>query len=226
MQRIGAVSDTWPPEETRGRTFEPKAMCEVLDAIVALNEQLLDALGRSARASDSEFPLPKIVRSRIAELSEGQRRQAARCGVLLADGGFSNFARWRQISRLSDHQLLSDECPDWLPSEDSIVLAHAMLTVVWYVVHTAPAAARVLLGMTDEVLTEFRTLGVGNLASTARRSTHWVQPRWRDRVDIWFGIAAHESEAAHTESLSVTLRCLKVTAGRSARLQAFVETCI
>src|SRR3979411_1554364 len=96
MQRKQPLPHTWPHEESQGYKFKPKVIGEVLNAGVALNDQLLEALANSARTTSVTFPLPDSVRSSFAAISDGQRHLAARCGVLLADAGFSDEALWRR----------------------------------------------------------------------------------------------------------------------------------
>ncbi len=223
MQRKQPLPLTWPHEESRGCKFEPKVMGEVLEAVVALNEQLLDALANSARATSAKFPLPDSVRLSFAAMSDGKRRLAARCGVLLLDAGFSDETGWRDLALLGAREAYSNQICAWLSPEESVVLSYSALMVAWYIVHTTPGAAGVLLGMSDPVLEEFRFLGVGNLAAIARRHPHWIQPRWLDRPDVWFDLIDDPARADASHLTTVPLRCLTVSAAYAPNLLASME---
>jgi hypothetical protein len=209
---------------TAWRHFEPRVLSEVLAAVAELNEQVLDALAESARRTNADFPLAPTLRSAITTLTSAQRRQAARCGVLLGDAGFSDLARWRHVAVPSEYALLPDDERCWLSSGHSAVLAYAVLMVAWHVVHISPAAASVLLGMTEPVMVVYHKLGVGDLAHIARCHPGWVQPRWRDRPDVWVSMVEVAAQAPRLEPASMILRCLKVSANHSTRLIAAVET--
>jgi hypothetical protein len=223
MQRKQPLPHTWPHEESRGCKFEPKVMGEVLDAVVALNDQLLEALASSARTISDTFPLPDSLRTSFAAISDGQRRLAARCGVLLADAGFSDDALWRRIALPSEHNdARSNDTRAWLSSEESVVLCYSALMVAWYIVHTTPGASGVLLGMSDAVLEEFRSLGVGDLALIARRRPNWIRPRWIDRPDVWLDLIDDQGQD-DIRATSVPLRCLTVSAAYAPNLLASME---
>lgn len=209
---------------TAWRHFEPRVLSEVLAAVAELNEQVLDALAESARRTNADFPLSPALRSAMTSLTPTQRRQAARCGVLLANAGFSDLSRWRHVAMPSEFVLLPDDERCWLSSGQSVVLAYAVLMVAWHVVRISPAAAGVLLGMTEPVVAVYHQLGVGDLAHVARRHPGWVQPRWRDRPDVWVSMVEVATQAPRLEPSSMILRCLKVSASHSTRLIAAVET--
>ena len=212
-----------PDVERVGRQFDGQLAIAVCDAIFASNQQLLNALAVSARMRSGAFPLPAELRTPLEALSEADRRGAAQCGILLADAGFADSARWRAIARMSEHEGLSNDAREWLASEDSVVLAHSVLMVAWYLVHTTPEAAGILLGMTDPVMEEYRSLGVGNLALIATRRPHWIRPRWRDRADVWRSLIGIGSSKDGPPPPSVALRCLSVSAAYSPHLQASLE---
>src|SRR5262249_25966107 len=133
-------------QEGTNLKFGGRLAIAVCDAIVASNEQLLRALAASARMRSGAFPLATELRSQFADLSEADHRRAAQSGVLLADAGFADSSRWHAIARMSDRDGLSNDAREWLSTEDSVVLAHSVLMVAWYLVHATPEAAGILLG--------------------------------------------------------------------------------
>lgn len=221
MQRPNAVSYTGPHEDCGGASLEPRRIQEVLSAIVAANEQWLTVLRYRAFLEPSTFPLSTGARRALIEMTQAQLRETARCGILLADAGFSDLERWRSIAHV-DPQKLDHDRGESSVGKHSVVLAYSLFAVAWYVLHTAPAAAGVLLGMSVGVAEEFRALRIGQLAWVARRYSNWVQPRWCDRPDVWTDVLKTDRTAEWAAS-SVILRCLKVTAGQSPGLRPFID---
>jgi hypothetical protein len=207
---VGAQRDSGPVD----------AICH---AITASNQQLLDALAMSARMQSGAFPLADTLRFHLGGLTKEDRNRAARCGVLLADAGFSDVDRWRAIARQSEGDRLSSDTREWLSSGDSVVLAHAVLMVAWYIVNTTPELAGVVLGMTDPVIAEYRSLGVGQLALVATRRPHWIRPRWAGRSDVWLDLLERCTLSDASAASYLTLRCLSANAAASVHLLASME---
>jgi hypothetical protein len=219
MTRSAGTQEIAAPTESSVARYEPVVLNDALAAVTELNLQLLDALARNAQAQ-GPFPLGELLRAPIACLSSSQRRQAAQCGVLLADVGFADLDRWRQIALQSECNLLT-EPSDWLSSEESVVLAYAVFMVAWHVVHVSPSAAGFLLGMTEPVVAVYRKLGVADLAHVARSRPQWVRPRWYDRPDVWTSVVEGAMNPASHDPASIVLRCL--SADGSSRLHAAAE---
>lgn len=219
MTGKGALTDG-SPEGRSGRAIEPKHISEVLSAVSAANEHLLVSLRESAFRNELSFPLPAIVRRRFIEIPRAQLREAAQCGVLLVD------ARCAQVTCECSIAQGSPEPPSYWDKESgtqrAVALAYSLLTAVWYVVHTTPAAASLLLGVSASVVEAFRDLGVGKLALVARREPGWVQPRWRDRPDVWMGLL-ETRDAGDSPPPSIILRCLKASAASSPGLLRLIE---
>ena len=127
-----------PDGESTGPRLHSHLATAVCDAVCTSNHQLLNALAVSARMFTSAFPLPPELRTPLGALSAADRQRLAQCGVLLADAGFADSSRWRAIARMSDHDDPANDAREWVASEDSVVLAHSVLMVAWYLVHTTP----------------------------------------------------------------------------------------
>jgi hypothetical protein len=219
------ISSSSPPQRAEYAAWrrEPRVLTQVLDAVSALNSQLLDALGDSARGDVVEFPLDESLRARVARLTLEERRRAARCGVLLADANFVDFSCWSEVVLQGESALSMQPLRPWLPIEESRALAHSALLVAWYVIQASPAVARVLLGMSASGVAAYRELGVGDLAHIARSRPDCVRPRWPHRLDVWAQLIEDATRMGGQESRSTTLRCLEVSAGDLKWLSAYVE---
>jgi len=219
------TSSSSPSEgaEYAGWRREPRILTQVLDAVSALNSQLLDALGDSARSDAAEFPLHESLRGRVARLTLEERRRAARCGVFLADANFVDFSCWSEVVLQGESALSVQPLVPWLPIEESRSLSQSALLVAWYLIQASPAVARVLLGMSASGVAAYRELGVGDLAQIARCRPDCVRPRWPHRLDVWAQLIEDAIRAEAQASRSTTLRCLEVSAGDLKWLSAYVE---
>jgi hypothetical protein len=225
MMRRGTANERDASEETPGGLrVETRGLADALAAIGGVNKQLLEALRLSARRVDRAFPLAPSLRTPFATLTAEQLREAPSCGVLLADAGFSEVERWRRVSGESDLEPSVDNAPDWLTREHAIVLAYAILMVAWHVVHTAPAAAGVLLGMSEPVLKWYRKLDTADLARIARHHSGWIRPRWVDRPDLWRSVVETDTEIGPLGPLSMILSCLLASPTGSPPLTAVLES--
>ena len=137
-----------------------------LDALEGVNAQLLELLCAQAREPVEHFPFGQPVRSRLAMLSDHDRSQMARFGVLLVDAGFSDPHRWRAAAGaagLGDRDPAAAPVPHWLSEQDGILLAHSTLLVAWSVLQWKRDEAALLLGMCQETADVIATLGVKQL---------------------------------------------------------------
>jgi hypothetical protein len=213
------------PERVKDAAWrrESPVLRQVLDAVSAVNSQLLDALVESARRDAPGFPLNESLRGCVATLSLEERRRAAGCGVFLVDAHFVEFSCWREMALPSETALSTGTLPPWLPIEESRSLAYSALLLAWYVIHANPAVARVLLGLSASGVLAYRKLTIGDLAQVARCSPDCVRPRWPTRADVWAQLIEEAGGAEPRESRSGTLRCLEVSAGDLNWLSAYVE---
>lgn len=205
-----------PSENSTWRRFEPAALTKVLETVTEVNEQLLEALVDSARSDSAEFPLSGSLRPGVARLSFEECRWAARCGVLLADTKLADSRGWRDVQAYNKADVPAASRRPWLPMDQSMSLAHSIFLVSWHLIHSTPAVARVLLGLSAADVAAYRGLGVGDLAKIARRHPECVRPRWSDRLDVWNHLLEGATCPGIQESRSMTLHCLQVSAGESA----------
>ncbi len=202
---------------------EPRIITQVLDAVYAVNGQLLDALAACAREAAAQFPLSESLRERVAKLTLEERRRAAWCGVFLVDANLVDFSCWREVALRGESPPLTDLPIPWLPIEESRSLAHSALLVAWYVIHADSAVARVLLGMSASGAASYRELGIADLAQIARCHPEYVRPRWSHRLDVWSELIEGACNGGTQESRLAMLRCLQVSAGDLKWLSAYVE---
>lgn len=208
---------------TRSETIpDPQALARVLETIGDLNAELLEALIDSARMDPEHFPLPHCLRVRFSRLRIAHSRERGRCGVSLADAGFSDGIRWGRVAAGENLNGISPDDGPWLFGELGIVLAQSVLMVAWHVARALPSLGTVLLGMSDEVTTEFRKLNISDLARIAQCRSGWVRPRWAGRADVWKSIIA-TGEPGHEQEPMTVLRCLKASATESRRLMSSTE---
>ena len=214
-----------PPQRVKDPAWrrESPVLRQALDAVSAVNSQLLDALVESARRDAPGFPLNESLRSCMARLSLEERRRAAGCGVFLVDANFVEFSCWREMALPSETALSTETLPPWLPIEESRSLAHSALLLAWYVIQANPAVARVLLGMSASGVLAYRELTIGDLAQVARCRPHCVRPRWPIRADVWAQLIEEAGGAEPRDSQSATLRCLEVSAGDLNWSSAYIE---
>ena len=194
----------------------------VLNAVSAVNDQVLEALTECARSESAEFPLDVTLRARVAGLTPDERQRAARCGVLLADANLVDFAFWREVALEGESTRSTELLRAWLPIEESRSLAHSVLLVAWHLIHANPSVARVLLGMSASGVGAFRELSLADLAHMARRHPECVRPRWAHRLDLWTAVVDGTSGGAGEDPRSLTLRCLKASTRDLKWLSAYV----
>src|SRR5271168_5056148 len=105
-----------PPQRVKDAAWrrESPVLRQVLDAVSAVNSQLLDALVESARREAPGFPLNESLRGRVARLKLGERRWAAGCGVSLVDAKFVEFSCWREMALPGETALSTQTLPPWL----------------------------------------------------------------------------------------------------------------
>jgi hypothetical protein len=220
------TSSIRPPSQYADHTAwrrEPRVLTQVLDAVFAVNSQLLDALASSARGEAGHFPLSESLRERAGRLTLEERRRAARSGVFLVDANLIDFSCWREAALRGESAPPADVHMPWLPIEDARSLAHSALLVAWYVVHADPAVARVLLGMSASGVAAYRERGVADLAKIARCHPECVRPRWPHRLDVWRELIESACDGGTQESRSTMIRCLELSAGDLKWLSAYVE---
>ncbi len=220
MPRKRALAYSSPYEGHSGGALGLAHVNAVLSAVSAANEQLLVTLRESAFRNDPTFPLPSVVRRTFIEVSRAKLRDAARCGILLVDARCAQAAYGRSIALESPEPARYSDAGGG--AQHSVALAYSQLAVVWYVVHMAPTAAGLLLGMSASIVEGFRDLSVGKLAFVARREPGWVQPRWRDRPDVWMGLL-QMGGTGECPPPSIVLRCLKASAAHSEGLRNWID---
>jgi hypothetical protein len=200
-------------------------MRDALDAVGQLNQELLAILVLAARRDSAPpFPLADSLRERFAHLTAAEIKAISHCGVLLADAEFTVAARWRNADGAGDSPMNLDLRGHWLTHDQAIAFGFAVLMVAWHVVHAAPGIAGVLLGMSEAVLTHYRSLSINDLVAIAQKPPAWIKPRWIDSPDVWTGIIDLATDPVSKESSKLSVHCLKLCAAGSSRFMASVNS--
>ena len=168
------------------RGFERAVLTGVLNAVSAVNGQLLEALTECARSESAEFPLDASLRARVAGLTPDERQRAARCGVFLADANLVDFACWREVA-LEGKSTRSTRAPASVAADRGVPIAREFRASRRVALDPCKSGAlhACFSGMSASGVGAFRELGVADLAHIARRHPEWVRPRWADRLDLW-----------------------------------------
>jgi hypothetical protein len=197
-----------------------------LDALEGVNAQLLDLLCAQAREAVEHFPFSEPVRSRLAILTDHDRSQMARFGVLLVDAGFSDPYRWLTATAGAaprDADPLAEPATHWLPEKDGVLLVHSTLLVAWSVLQWKRDEAALLLGMCQETADLIATLGVKQLSEIAQHRWRWVQPRWTQIPHAWVDLMEFAQKRGPLSASYGTLRCLQLTGGHSRLLDTHIS---
>jgi len=202
---------------------EPKTLSDALGAIGELNQELLTVLVLAARRDSAQsFPLADSLRPQFENLTSAQIGAISRCGVLLADAGFTDTARWQNADLAHESRVDADTGGQWLAQDHAIAFGFAVLMLAWHVVHTTPRVSGVLLGMSKAVLFHYRKLGIHGLVAMAQKGPRWIRPRWIESPDVWSGIIDVATDPISHESSKISVHCLKLSAAHSPRFMASV----
>jgi hypothetical protein len=198
-----------------------------LDALYGVNRQFLDLLCAQASTAPLQHPFTDPVRSRLANLSTGERLQMSRCCVLLVDAGFSDSRRWQGLkeamSSAGPATIESRRQSEWLPAEEGRLMAQSTLLVAWSLLQWNPAEACVLLGMSRDTSAIIENFKVDELSIIAAHYPDWITPRWTQHPRAWLELIRFATTSASQNVAFGTLRCLQLSGGRSRRLDCYVD---
>jgi hypothetical protein len=202
---------------------EPRALDELMSALIEVNSRLLDALIASAQR-DEQFALPRELRSPFAALNSNQSHEGARCGVLLVDAGFGDLLFWRGRLAAARGQVLTVDPTESLTNSAALVIEHSVLMLAWHIVHSVPILAGVLLGMSEPVMPIFRALRITDLAAITQCRPRGLKPRWSNRPELWSEILLAAQQPPECAGNTRVLRCLQASANESRTLSACVSS--
>lgn len=160
----------------------------VLEPLHELNGSWLALLARSprlwpARAASSRLPDP--VGARLMALTPEECVKIARCPFSLFTASFNDGVYWRGVAgNTAVHE--PPPAPADAPARDELMsFAELALFYAWHLARVNPAAARIVLGMTDQTLAAFETLALTTLQNLAASGRELFAPRWPERARFW-----------------------------------------
>jgi len=160
----------------------------VLEPLYELNRSWLALLAHAPRywgAKVVRSRLPDPVPANLATMTPERRSEVARCPFSLFTARFNDGAYWLGIA--GNKQVHEPHPPesDEASREALVAFAELALFYAWYLARANPAAARVVLGMTDQTLAAFETLTLTDLQRLAVSIPGLFAPRWPERSAFW-----------------------------------------
>lgn len=171
----------------------------VLEPLYELNRSWLALLAYAPRhwgAKVVRSRLPDPVPASLATLTPERRSEVARCPFSLFTARFNDGAYWLGIA--GNKQVHEPHPPesDEASREALVAFAELALFYAWYLARANPAAARVVLGMTDQTLAAFVTLTLTDLQRVAVSIPELLAPRWPERSAFWLRLFQSLPESA------------------------------
>ena len=157
-----------------------------LSSIHEVNERCLELLVHAARTSPvPPFSLVYPIRDLLLQMTPELRKRAAARAFLLVDFEFGNVQWWTAVHRFPEKQFRGTAWRNPFARRSAIPLTRATLMLVWQMIRTDAHAARVALGIADEVVEIIETLQLTELDRIAERRHRHLEPRWADRPPVW-----------------------------------------
>lgn len=148
-----------------------------------VNARCLAMLAHDAPpAAGSADPVAQL-RELSASVDAETRRRLAQVPYLLVDMRFRD-ERWWLAAREAPRARPAAR-GDLFPRVAAVRLARAVLMLVWNGLHSNPAAACVLYGISTPVARVILQLTLDDLDEIARKHFRQVTPRWEDRAEVW-----------------------------------------
>ncbi len=160
----------------------------VLEPLHELNRRWLALLVRMPRlwpAKTASARLPDLVGASLVALTPERCMDIARCPFSLFTASFNDGAYWRDLAgNIAVHERPAAE--QVTPARDALTgFAELALFYAWHLARVNPAAARIVLGMTDQTLAAFEVLTLTALQDLALSGKGLFAPRWPDRPGFW-----------------------------------------
>jgi hypothetical protein len=160
-----------------------------LTSIHEVNERCLELLAHAARSElIPPFSLVYPLRDSFLEMTPELRKRAAARAFLLVDFEFANIPWWTAVRQFPEKQFRGTAWRNPFPRRSAIPLTRATLMLAWQMIRTDTDAARVILGMADEVADIIGTLQLTELDRIADRRHRHLEPRWANRPIVWHSL--------------------------------------
>ena len=195
----------------------------VLEPLHELNRRWLTLLMHLPRlwpVRGSGNRLPDPVGAILIALTPERCVEIARCPFSLFTASFNDGAYWRGIAGNAAVHEPGPEAHEEAPEEALVSFAELALFYAWHLARVNPAAARIVLGMTDQTLSAFETLTLTTLQNLAASGHPLLTPRWPDRAGFWLQLLEPASSGSPLDVRLVGLQMMAAelnSAGRSVR---------
>ena len=171
----------------------------VLEPLHELNRRWLTLLMHTPRlwpVRSGGARLPDPVGATLIALTPERCVEIARCPFSLFTASFNDGAYWRGIAGNTTVHEPGPEAQEGAPEEALVSFAELALFYAWHLARVNPAAARIVLGMTDQTLSAFEMLTLTTLQNLAASGQHLLAPRWPDRAGFWLQLLEPTSSAS------------------------------
>ena len=160
-----------------------------LTSIHEVNERCLELLAHAARSElIPPFSLVFPLRDLFLEMTPELRKRAAARAFLLLDFEFRNIPWWMAVRQFPEKQFRGTAWRNPFPRRSAIPLTRATLMLAWQMIRADVGAARVILGVADEVADIIGTLQLTELDRIAVRRHRHLEPRWANRPTVWHSL--------------------------------------
>ena len=170
----------------------------VLEPLHELNRRWLALLMHMPRlwpARGGSGRLPDPVGATLIALTPERCVEIARCPFSLFTASFNDGAYWRAIAgNIAVHEPRPG-AQEGASEEGLVNFAQLALFYAWHLARVNPAAARIVLGMTDQTLSAFEMLTLTTLQNIAASGQQLLTPRWPERAGFWLQLLEPASSA-------------------------------
>ena len=160
----------------------------VLEPLHELNRRWLALLMRMPRlwpARSGGSRLPDPIGASLLALTPERCVEIARCPFSLFTASFNDGVYWHGFA---DNTAVHEPRPaerDGCAEDALTSFAELALFYAWHLARVNSAAARIVLGMTDQTLNAFEMLTLTTLQNLAVSGQPLLAPRWPDRPGFW-----------------------------------------
>jgi hypothetical protein len=186
--------------ETRQWLASAVLSATVLEPLHELNRRWLAVLASTPRlwtAHAASPRLPDPVGAGLLALTPEQCVAIGRCPFSLFTASFNDGVYWRGIAGNTAVHEPEPAASEGAARDALMSFAELALFYAWHLARVNPAAARIVLGMTDQTLGVFGTLTLTTLQRLAMTNPGLFAPRWPERSAFWMRLLdAHPDPAA------------------------------
>ena len=190
---------TFVTNESRQWLASAVLSAAVLEPLHELNGRWLALLARTPRlwtvgATGSRLPDP--VSLSLLALTPEQCVEIARCPFSLFTASFNDGVYWHGIA---GNTAVHEPQPRETETSGKAALtgfAELALFYAWHLARVNPAAARIVLGMTDQTLAAFEVMTLSALQELAASAQDLFAPRWPERSGFWLRLLEPPTESA------------------------------